>query len=60
MMKDAKIDLIYHLYEIYTDQAASDAHLETEHFKKVWVLKNAGKFTVEEMTNCVPIEITES
>ena len=46
VMKDTKDERTYHLYETYNDKAAADAHLETEHFKVIWALKEAGKFDV--------------
>ena len=57
VMKDSKGERTYHLYEIYNDQAAADAHLETEHFKAIWTLKEAGKFSVEFMDEATAYDI---
>ena len=44
--KHDKEERTYNLYEVYDDQAALDFHHETVHFKKIWALKEAGKFVV--------------
>ena len=47
-LKNKGEDRVYHLYGIFNDQAALDAHMQADHFKEVWALKEAGKFSVEQ------------
>ena len=54
--KDNKVEHVYHLYEVWNDQAALDAHLETAHFKKIWELIEAKKVSADSMNECTVVE----
>ena len=57
IVKDSKDERTYQLYEVYADKAAADAHLETEHFKAIWALKEAGKFDIISMDEADAFDI---
>tara|TARA_B110000285_G_C14948938_1_gene525752 strand:+ start:720 stop:893 length:174 start_codon:yes stop_codon:yes gene_type:complete len=49
MVQDTKNERTYQLYQVYKDKAAADAHMESEHLKAIFKLRDAGKFKILSM-----------
>ena len=57
IIKDSKDERTYHIFQVYNDKAAADAHMQSAHFKAVWALKEAGKFNVITLDRSIAFDI---